>query len=142
MPETFAQLFAAAQSWWLTEESGPGLLFGIRMFTATLSLFASWAWLMLARTPIVESTWEECHRQRFRLVCYAVAVGLLLSCGYFLAGGVFESERTSSPHRLLVGNLAWSATFLPSILFAVYVRFMFTRKVAIKGRRIQKAREA
>lgn len=137
-----SELFAQAQSWWLTEESGPALLFGVRMVTATLSLFASWAWWMLSRTPIVESTWEECHRQRFRLACAAIAFGLLLCCGYFLAGGLFEGERTSSPHRLIVGNLAWSLTFLPSILFAVYMRFMFTRKIAVKVRRIQEAREA
>lgn len=137
MRETLTHVFAQAQSWWLAEESGPGLLFGVRMLSATLALFAAWGWVMLARTPTVESTWEDCHRRRFGAVCLAVALGLGLACVYFVAGGVFEIERTSSPHRLIAGNLAWTVLFLALALAAIFLRFMFTRKAAVKGLRIQ-----
>lgn len=141
MPEQLSYLFAEAQSWWLAEESGPGLLFAVRMLSAALGLFAAWSWVMLARTPIVDSAWEDCHRRRFGAVCRAVALSLGLACGYFVAGGVFEIERTSSPHRLIVGNVAWATLFLALSLMAIFMRFMFTRKVVVKAQRIQARQE-
>lgn len=127
-------LFTAAQELWLGSSAGPQLLASARMVTGALSaLAAAAAFQNAVRDLELEATWTRSDRTRFRIINWIKVLGLILSALYFFCAGVFELERTSSPHRLVVANVAFSTVFLGSFLDSLYWRNHYRRKRQIKG---------
>lgn len=116
------------RDWWLSEASGPGLLVTVRIISTVFSITSALAWVRLARARVSEASWQEWDVRTFRLAAWGVALGSLFVALYFLTAGVLESERTSSPHRLLVANFANACVFVPLTLFAVFLKARYTSK--------------
>ena len=115
--------------------SGPSLLFGARMITSSLATLAAIAALLNAWKPNeIESTWDKEDCKRFAVIGWMRAVALIAVALYYLCAGVFEVDRTSSPHRLLVGNIAMSSLFLGLWIDSVAWRFHYRRKRVINGK--------
>lgn len=124
----------ALQSWWVSFADGPELLFSLRVVSCVLACLSAILWWRLARTPILESTWRERDHRAFRTIVTLVALGVTMYAIYFALAGTLEFQRTSSPHRLIVGNTAAILTFAPLGALALFLRFVFTRKAAIRER--------
>lgn len=124
------------RNWWLESAGDPALLFMVRILSCVLALMASGVWLMLGlKTPISESTWARRDIRAFRVVVTCVGLALLVAAAYYFTAGMIEQARTSSPHRLIVANVANATLFLSLSLLGAFLRLAFTRKRAIKAAR-------
>lgn len=133
-------LFYGLRLWWVGEESGPTLLLGVRMFSAVAFLGAGISWRCLSAAPIFERTWSKREARTFRLLAAGVCFGAFACAAYFVLAGVLEAERTSSPHRLIVGNAAFACLSLPLVLLGYFLRLAFARKAVDVARQAVEAR--
>lgn len=119
----------ALREWWYAAESGPDLLFWIRLGVGALLLFAvlmaAWA---VAQPPEREGTWDAAQYRRARFMNLWRVLGLLLLLTYVLTAGVLESERTSSPHRLIFANIAQAFVGCWQLFDMIFWRWHYTRK--------------
>ena len=119
----------AARTLWLESAGGPELLAGCRMITGALSAMAAGAALLNSLRNIeLEAIWTREDCRRFRIIGWLRTLGLVLAALYFFCAGVFEIDRTSSPVRLMVGNVAFSVMFLGSLLDSLAWRNHYKRK--------------
>lgn len=121
-------MFDTLREWWLGEASGPTLLFTVRIISTVFAVTACLVWAWLARARVSEASWTERDVRAFRILAGLVAFGSLYFALYFLTAGILESQRTSSPHRLLVANGANACLFIPLTLFGVFLKYRYTYK--------------
>lgn len=125
--------FDAVRALWLQSVGGPELLAGCRMVTGGLSAMAAGAALQNSlRSVEVEAIWGPRDCRRFQIIGWLRTIGLVMAALYFFCAGVFEVDRTSSPVRLMVGNVAFSLMFLGSLLDSLAWRNHYKRKRMIK----------
>lgn len=125
-------MFEVLRDWWITPASDPLLLLVVRIASTVFALLCAWAWRRLAHVPILEATWEARDVRTFHRVARVLMWWALLMACYTLMGGILEAERTSSPHRLLVANVALASLLLPTTLLGIFLQFVYTRKTAVK----------
>lgn len=130
--------FLLIQAWWLDAASGPALLSGFRMVSSALAALAAIAAIANAWKPNeLEATWSDEDCRRFKLISWLRALSLIAVASYYFCAGLFEAERTSSPHRLLVGNISMSSLFLVSLMDSVAWRAHYRRKRAMSGKALK-----
>lgn len=123
------ELFLALQAWWLENAAGPELLFGVRIISGALAFMAFSATLLNTIRPNeIEHTWDKADNLRFCIIAWVKVLGCLGAVLYFVGAALFEAERTSSPHRLLVSNTWVGILFFGLFLDAVAWRFHYLRK--------------
>lgn len=120
--------------WWLAEESGPSLLLAVRVVSAVAFIGAGVSWRGLAHVPVFERTWSKSEARRFRFLVAGVSFGAFAVAAYFVTAGILEAERTSSPHRLIVGNAAFAMLSTPLAWFGYFLRLTFSRKAVSVAR--------
>lgn len=134
MPE----LLLTAKAWWLDAAAGPDLLFTVRIFSGGLNgvafLIALWN---AVHGNELEGTWDRATCRRFQVLTWLRAAALLGVALYFMAAAFFEVERTSSPHRLLVGNGVFGFLAAVTLLDMAAWRMHYILKRAVTGKEIK-----
>lgn len=127
-------LFLRVQEVWLMSVGGPEILGFFRVITGTLSLLAAGASVRNAVANLeMESTWTPWDCKRFKVINWIKTLGLILAALYYFCAGLFEIDRTSSPLRLILGNVAFSVMFLGILMDAQAWRVHYKRKRRLLG---------
>jgi len=122
------------REWWLASAGDAMLLFLLRMTTASLALIAcTLAWQNVIRPNEWERTWANGSYARLRVLNGMRAMFLTLCAVYFVGAGALEWERTYTPVRLVLGNVAFLGLFAWHAFDQLFWRLHFYRKRAILG---------
>lgn len=123
--------YAVARELWLIEVGEPGLLFGFRIGSFIAAIMAAATWRGLACAPIIERTWTGRELKVFRVLAHMVAVGVAAMACYFFLAGLFETQRVSSPVRLIFANVGQAFAYAALGLTGYFLRFLMTRKAVM-----------
>lgn len=136
----------ALREWWYAAESGPQMLFWVRLGVASIILLA----LFMACWAVVkpaerEGSWDAAQYRRARFMNGWRVLGLLLLLAYLFMAGVLEVERTSSPHRLIFANIGQAIMGGWQLFDMIFWRWHYTRKPEVlreKGLMVNTKKEA
>lgn len=117
------------REWWNAAESGPELLFWVRLGVSAILLPALGMALWAVAQPVErEGTWDAAQYRRARFMNGWRVLGLLLLLTYLFTAGMLEVERTSSPHRLIFANIGQAVLGGWQLFDMIFWRWHYTRK--------------